>query len=278
MWGLCFVLIQASLPSPAPLLLAGVRALIGGGLIAAWILARGDARRAPARLPRPSVLAVLALTNAALGFGAMYLAAGRTEAAVASILAGGQPLVLAAAGWLLFAERLSRRVVAGLAASTIGVTLVAASSTGTASFEGVALALLATAAPAAGTVVMRRIGSSVDLLATTSAQFLVGGALLVAASAVIEPWTDVAWSPSVLGSLLILGVLGTGLAYVGWFWLLERISLVRLGTALFLVPLTGVAAGILTGDRPTPLDLAGIAALLVGIALVSAAGAGSAAR
>ena len=29
-WGLCFVLIQAALPSPAPLLLASLRALIGG--------------------------------------------------------------------------------------------------------------------------------------------------------------------------------------------------------------------------------------------------------
>lgn len=33
-WGLCFVIIQVSLPDPAPLLLAGARALIGGGILA----------------------------------------------------------------------------------------------------------------------------------------------------------------------------------------------------------------------------------------------------
>ena len=114
-WGLCFVLIQASLPSPAPLLLAALRALIGGGILAAWMALRGrqpvDRRRDadltishPRRsgLPRTRLLIALALSNAALALGAMYLAAGRAEAAVASILAGGQPLILAAAGWALF--------------------------------------------------------------------------------------------------------------------------------------------------------------------------------
>lgn len=47
----------------------------------------------------------------------MYLAAGRAEAAVASILAGGQPLVLALAGWTLFGERPSGRPDRGPAAA-----------------------------------------------------------------------------------------------------------------------------------------------------------------
>lgn len=275
-WGLCFVLIQASLPSPTPLLLAGMRALIGGGVLVVWIARRGDSRRARLRVPRLPLLSVLALSNAALAFGAMYLAAGRAEAAVASILVGGQPLVLTAAGWLLFAEYLSPRAFVGLAVAMLGVVLVAASSSAATSLQGVALALLAAVAPAAGTILMRRIGSGVDLLATTSAQFLAGGAMLVIASALFEPWAQVSWSSAALGSLLILGVVGTGLAYVGWFWLLERISLVRLGAVLFLVPVIGVLSGILAGNRPTLPDLAGIAALLVGIALVSATGTGSA--
>jgi drug/metabolite transporter (DMT)-like permease len=268
-WGLCFVLIQTSLPSPAPLLLAGLRALVGGGVLAAWIALRGGAGRLRAGLPPPWLLARLALANAVLAFGAMYMAAGRAEAAVASILAGGQPVVLAAAGWLVFGEHASLRTVGGLALAMAGVVLVATTSSGTTSPEGVALALLATMAPAAGTVLMRRAGSSVDLLVTTSAQFLLGGAFLVAASALVEPWGAVSWSPTMLSALLILGVLGTGVAYVAWFWLLPRISLVRLGTTLFLVPVVGVLAAVITGDRPTPVELAGITAVLAGIGVVS---------
>lgn len=285
-WGLCFILIQTSLPSPTPLLLAALRALIGGGVLALWIALRKSRRGGSSggatpgrvslwrsRLPKPPLLLALALANAALAFGAMYLAAGRAEAAVASILAGGQPLVLIAAGWALFGERATPRIVAGLAVAMVGVVLVATTSSGATSSDGVALSLLATAAPAAGTVLMRRLAPTVDLLVTTSAQFLLGGAILLAVSALVEPWGATSWSPTMLPGLLVLGVLGTGLAYVVWFWLLDQISLIRLGTALFLVPVTGVIAGIVTGDRPAPIELAGIAALLVGIGIVSVGGA-----
>lgn len=283
-WGLCFVLIQASLPSPAPLLLAALRALIGGGIVAAWIGLRRwrgtqprAARRAvpePERSGLPSILLLiaLALTNAALALGAMYLAAGRAEAAVASILAGGQPLVLAAAGWALFGERASVRGVAGLGVAMVGVVLVATTSSGATSPDGVALALLATVAPAAGTVLMRRLAPTVDLLVTTSAQFLLGGAILAGVSALLEPWGALSWSPASAIGLLVLGVLGTGLAYVAWFWLLDRVPLTRLGTALFLVPVVGITAGIAIGDRPGPVAIAGIVAMIVGIGIVSFGG------
>lgn len=278
-WGLCFVLIQASLPSPAPLLLAALRALIGGGILLVWVALRPGVRRPRAvpstgaftRLGLPSLplLFALALANAALALGAMYLAAGQAEAAVASILGSGQPLVLAAAGWAFFGERASPRSVAGLALAMLGVVLVATTSSGATRPEGVALAILATAAPAAGTVLMRRLAPTVELLATTGAQFMLGGAILLAASAVLEPWGSLIWSPGIVAGLLILGILGTGLAYVAWFWLLDRVSMVRLGAALFLVPVVGILAAIVTGERPGGVELAGIAALLVGIGLVS---------
>lgn len=281
-WGLCFVLIQASLPSQAPLLLAALRALIGGGVLVVWAVVRrshrGLGRRHEGRsdagperhgLPPFPLLLALALTNAAIAFAAMYLAAGGAEAAVASILAGGQPLVLAGAGWALFGERLSTRALVGLAIAMSGVVLVATTSTGATSPDGVALALLAAAAPAGGTLLMHKLLPRIDIVLTTSVQFLVGGAMLAGMSALIEPWGGLTWSPATVVGMLFLGIVGTGLAYIAWFWLLDRVSLVRLGAALFLVPVTGVVVAIMTGDRPTPIVIVGIAALIAGIGIVS---------
>jgi probable blue pigment (indigoidine) exporter len=278
-WGLCFVLIKASLPNPTPLLLAGLRAVIGSSVLGGWLVLRarrraGKAHLAPGpgwsdSLPQFSLLVALALANATLALGSMYLAAGRAEVGVASILSGGQPLVLAFAGWALFGERLSARTVAGLGLAMAGVILVAMASSGTTTVEGIALALLATVAPAVGTILMRRLGPGADLPMITCTQFLLGGALLLAVSAATERWTALAWSPAAVISLLVLGVLGTGVAYVAWFWLLGRMSLVSLSAALFLVPVVGVVASIATGDRPAPLELAGMIALLVGMVAVS---------
>ncbi len=284
-WGLCFVLIQASLPNPAPLLLAGSRALIGGAILAAAALLhatltsrRGEAWLGPApqtasaaprrSLPSLGLVVALALSNVALAFGAMYLAADGAEAAVASVLTGGQPLLLAAAGWLWFGERGSRRSVVGLALGLGGVGLAGSAASGATATDGVALALLAAGAPAAGTLLMRRLAGGVDLLVTTAVQFLLGGMILVAVSGLLEPWSEVRW-PAVVPSLLVLGVLGTGLAYLGWFWLLGRLSLVRLGAALFLVPVIGVAVAVAVGDRPSPVELAGMTLALAGVGLVA---------
>jgi len=82
-------------------------------------------------------------------------------------------------------------------------------------------------------------------------------------------WVAEAGHAATLAGLLVLGVVGTGLAYVAWFWLLDRVSLSRLGAALFLVPVVGIVTAIATGDRPSPAALAGIAGLLLGIAIVS---------
>jgi len=282
-WGLCFVLIKASLPNPAPLFLAGRRALVGSAVLGAWLVVRARPRAGgrrlalglgrPGGLPRFPLLVALALANATLALGSMYLAAGRAEAGVASILSGGQPLALAFAGWVLFGERLSARTVVGLALAMAGVVLVAMASSGATTAEGIGLALLATVAPAAGTILMKRLGPNADLPMITYAQFLLGGAILVAVSAPTERWTGLTWSPAAVLSLLVLGVLGTGVAYVAWFWLLGRMSLVSLSAALFLVPVVGVIASILTGERPVPLELAGMALLFSGIAVVSSVGA-----
>jgi drug/metabolite transporter (DMT)-like permease len=202
----------------------------------------------------------------------MYLAAEHAEAGAASILSGGQPLVLAAAGWFLFGERISSRTAAGLTLAMAGVILVAMASSGTTTPEGIALALVATVAPAIGTILMRRLGSDADLPLITSVQFLLGGAFLIAASVATEPWTALAWPAETVVSLLVLGVLGTGVAYVAWFWLLGRLSLVSLSSALFLVPAVGVVASVATGERPAPLELAGMATLFLGIGAVSLGG------
>lgn len=278
-WGLCFVLIQATLPDPAPLLLAALRSLVGGGVLVALVvlrtvrrrLAAGTQDRPQARrsgLPPWPALLALAVLNSTLAFGAMYLAAGRAEAAVSSILTGGQPVVLAAAGWLVFRERLATPTVAGLAVALAGIVLIATAGSGETRPDGVALSLLAALAPAGGTILMRRLGGGIDLVATTGVQFVLGGALLLVASLATEPWDGLRLSTSLLFDLLTLGVLGTGVAYVAWFWLLPRLPLAHLGAILYLVPITGVVVAIAAGDRPTAVELMGMVVVLAGMALV----------
>jgi drug/metabolite transporter (DMT)-like permease len=53
--------------------------------------------------------------------------------------------------------------------------------------------------------------------------------------------------------------------------LLDRVPLVRLGAALFFVPVVGVVAAVVVGGRPASVELIGIATVLVGIRVVPVA-------
>lgn len=266
-WGLCFVLIRLSMDETTPLFSAGVRALLGGLVLGTWV-ATGGRHTGRRRYPSFPDLVYLALTNAAIAFGAMYLAAERSTAVIASVLAGGQPILLAVAGWLLFGDRLGKVAGWGFGLGLLGVGLVGASASGPTTAAGVVLALLAAAAPALGTIRMRRLVSSVDVAATTAAQFLLGGVVLVLLAAGFEDLSATRWSAGLVVSLGILGVLGTGLAYAVWFALLDKVGLVVLGGFLFTVPVVGVAGGLVTGERPGPGEAAAALVILVGIALV----------
>lgn len=276
-WGLCFVLIKAAAPGPVPLFHAGLRAAVGGAVLLGWLGVRGPRRRGPTgrdlaeRGERPTTLppwpwiVALAAANSVLALGAMYLAAARAEATVSSILVGAQPLALAAAGWLVFGERLTARTVAGLALAMGGVLLIATTSTGPTRLDGVLLSLIAAIAPSLGTIAMRRLGPTVDLVAATASQFAIGGAVLLSLSALVEPWSATMLAPGLVADIALQGVVGTGLAYVAWFWLLGRVPLAQLGSMLFIVPITGVVVALVAGERPAASELVGTAVVLAGV-------------
>ncbi len=269
-WGVCFVLLGALVGAGDPLLLAGVRSLLGGLVLVGAAARRGGL----GRLRRPGAgglpLASLALLNGAIALGAMFLAASRADAAAATIVGNAQPVLLAVAGATLFGERVGRRGAFGIALGAAGVVLVAAGSRDTVTdAAGLALALLSSAAPAAGTILMRRLVGRVDLLVVTAWQFLAGAAVLLVASALFEAPLAVRLSGSDVVALAFLGMVGTGAAYLVWFGLLERIPLAHLGSALYLVPVVGVTADILAGGRVGPAVLAGLAVMLAGVALAT---------
>ncbi len=269
-WGLCFVLLQALAPMRSPLILAGVRALLGGAILAVAVVRRGGPRRLMHGGAGWRVTAPLALLNGAIALGAMFLAAGRAGVAAETVVGNTQPILLGLAGAVIFGERVGRRGATGIALGAVGVLLVAAGGrTSGSSLGGLSLALLSSAGPAAGTILMRRLVGRVDLLVVTAWQFLAGGAALLAVGAVVAgpfaPRLDAAGALA----LVFLGVVGTGVAYLVWFGLLERVSLARLGSALYLVPVAGVAADILSGGRVGPTELVGLAVMLVGVALAA---------
>ena len=270
-YAVCFVAIKAGLPFMPPLRFAGLRGFLGGlallGLMAAL--------RQPLLPPRQSWprIVALGLASTTIGFGAMFLSPGRTGAGIASVLGNTQPVIVPALAALFLGERMTRSKWIALALGMIGVALIASPALAGADAYGVSGAVLALAASsglAVGSVIVKRMGSTVDLLALTAWQLVVGSLPLFAISIVVEREAFVAWNATFVGLLLFLALIGTAFANAVWYWLIRHDDVGRLTMFFFLVPVFGlVLAALAYGETISLQEGAGVVVTLVGIGAVA---------
>ena len=87
---------------------------------------------------------------------------------------------------------------------------------------------------------------------------LIGGAALLAISALLERGSLAIWNIQFVAALLFLALAGTAFANAAWYWLLQRGEVSRSALSLFLVPVVGLGiAALVFGERVGPLEIAG---------------------
>jgi drug/metabolite transporter (DMT)-like permease len=88
---------------------------------------------------------------------------------------------------------------------------------------------------------------------------------------VVEAGRPVRWDLTAIGSILYLGVIGSVLTFVSYYWLLKRIDAVYLSLTSFVNPIVAVLLGALVlGEKLAPIVYAGSALVLLGILVANA--------
>ncbi len=212
----------------------------------------------------------IGLLNNVLPFACFAYAATALPAGYLAILNGTIPLWTALfAAWLLD-EPLGARRAAGFALGIAGVALIV----NLGPVEINALTLLATAAGLlgsacwawAGIIIKQRMGRVAPI-------GLAAGSIGFAAVLMAPFWASVpqaaAWTLDATTSLVLLGLLCSGVAYLAFFTLVRDIGPSRTLSIGFMVPVLGVAWGWLLLDEAVTLPMLGGAALvLAAMALV----------
>ena len=291
-WGASFLFIKVAVLEMSPVALAAFRLTLGTiGLViltASSNLLRKGFSKAPENpagglLPRrlliPSV--VLALFGAVfpyllIAWGELHITSGS-----AAILNATSPLfsTLLSRWRVLWGaeEELSFGRVAGLLVGLLGVVVLvtgsrgfqALSSGGLLELAGFGAVLVASASYAVGGLFARRAFAGESFTLPALGQNLVGAVLLLPlALTVARPagWPSLA----ALGSVLALGLGGTALAYLVYYYLLSRVGATRTLSVTYLLPATALAYGAtLLGEEITPAMIGGLVLILAGITLVS---------
>ncbi len=246
-WGASYTFIKVAADGLSPSLLVLGRIALG----LAVLLLVAVVRRV--RLPRSGVVWVHVVVAAVFGMVLPFflLAWGErhTSAAMAGVLIGATPLltfVLATA--LARTERPSAKRAVALAVGFVGVLVVISpwrSDPGL--LTGQLACLGASVSYAAQTTYVRRHLSPRGLspLALAASQ-LVAALVLQAGITPIAPWQPPSLSAPVVASVVVLGVVGTGLGYVLYFRLIGDIGASAAAAVNYLVPVTAVLISVVT--------------------------------
>lgn len=274
-WGSGFLLIKISLRSFTPVELTFARLALGALILTTVLLVR--------RLALPGQRATwLHLTAAALlGNAIPYTLFGIAEQTVDSNLAGAinatTPLwTLLFAAALRQNKRLSPLQLLGVVLGFAGALLILAPwRSDSAPLPGVLACLAASASYGLSYVYMGRYltGRNLPPLALSAGQLIAASGLLALALPVGGTLAG-SWRPDAIGALLVLGVIGTGLAYVLNYRIITDDGPVLASTVTYLLPVVAVLAGLVVLQEPvTSQLLLGVAVVLVGVGLTRRAAA-----
>ncbi|MER7553566.1 EamA family transporter [Streptomyces anulatus] len=269
-WGFSFLLIKVGTEGYAPFQVTFGRLLAGTAVLAAAMAMRRE------RLPRSARtwghLTVAAFLLNALPFSLFSYAELTVPSTLAGICNATSPLwgmVLSVVA--LSEDRPTRRRVAGLGVGFLGVLTVLGAWQGFSGLDlpGTGMALLASFCYPVGWIYVRRTlaGTGSSTLALTGSQLFLATVQL----ALVTPlFTSAPTSFPLLPTLsvLALGTLGTGLALLLQYGLVQEVGPTTAQMVTYFIPVIATAAGVaLLGEQLSWNTPVGALIVLVGAAL-----------
>jgi drug/metabolite transporter (DMT)-like permease len=257
LWGSSFTLIKVSLEGLSPAQLVLARLVLG----AAVLLAVAGIRRIGLPTGRAvwGHLAGAAVFGNVLPFLLLSYGERTAGAGIAGVLIGATPLLtLTIAYAALTAERASLRKVVGLVVGFGGLVLVVAPwRDAGGSLAGELACFGAAVSYAISFVYVRRFLTPRGLapLALAAGQLLVAVFLQAAVSPLLE-WGAVQLTGRVVVSILLLGALSTGLAYVLYFRLIADLGATTASAVNYVVPIAAVLIGAMLLGEPVTWNVA----------------------
>ncbi len=268
-WGASFLFIKVAVEDLAPLQVAFARCAVGAAVLLAWLVLTGD--RLPSDRRLWGHMAVAGLLFCSVPFSLFAWAETEVTSVVAGLWNATTPLLTLVALLLLVpAERPTRERVAGLGVGFLGVVVVL--GPWDAGGSGPILAQLACLGAAGcyglGFAYLRRY-----VTARRESAVALSGAQLVWATVQLAPFALLGGVPATVGgdaiaSLLALGALGSGVAYVLNYRIVRLVGPSTASSVTYLIPLFSTAFGVaLLEEELTWHQPVGAAVVLLGVAV-----------
>ena len=274
-WGSTFLAIRVGVREVPPFLLAGLRFLIAGIVLYAWMRAKGT--QSPALREWGAVL-LLAVLIFVFDYGLLFWAERRVPSGIAAVMMATIPVFMAISEILILrTQRLSARLAIGLLVGTGGVTVLVSRRLGFGEVPidtaGACALIVAAISWSLASALTRRLPLPAAKTMSSGAQMLSGGVLLMLTAALlgefrgfhVDTVSRKAWL-----ALAYLIVLGSIVAFTAYVWLLHYESPTRVGTYAYVNPVVAVLVGyFLGGEALGPRMIVGTVLVLVSVVVIT---------
>ena len=271
-WGSTYLAIRVTVETLPPLLTAGVRFLVAGGIMYAWLAIRRG--RASMRVTWREAASTALIGGGLLlgGNGLVVLAERDVSSSLAALVIASVPL------WVVLlravtGDRASIGTFLGVALGFFGVALlVLPGGSGDGQLFGVFLLIAAAAIWATSSFMSRRVSLPKDPFTSTAYQMLFGGLWCAAGGFAMGEAGNIdveGFSGASLFALAYLIVAGSLLAFTAYVWLLQNAPISKVATYAYVNPVIALVLGwLILSETISATMLVGAAIIVASVAFI----------
>jgi len=253
-WGSTYLAIRYAVETIPPLVTAGIRHSIAGGIILAWAWMRGFR---PTRQQWAAGF-VLGAFFFLIGHGTLHWAEQYVGSGLAALLIATEPMFILVLGLMMRQQRISRLSALGLGLGVLGVALLTGAELTVkgSSLLGLLAVLLGSLSWSFGVVISPRLKLPSDALGRTALPTLCGAAMLLVVAGITGEFQQTHWASISLRSIFGLGYLitfGSVVAFTSYTWLLQRVPPALVATHTYANPVVAVLLGWFLAHEPLSL-------------------------
>jgi len=260
-WGSAFIFIKIATPELGSVFLVSLRLAIAS-LIFLPILLQHKYRK-QFRNAFPHIL-FLAIFNNAIPFVMFSEASYGSDSSMLAILNSSTALLTLTIAFFWIDERFSKLQLFGLFVGFLGIIILVNPANSSTTLLSSFYALLGASCYALCGVFIQKYSQNINKFVLIGWSLAFGSLVLIPIALFNIP--EVFPSKSTILSVLWLGGISTGLAFIGYVRLIEKIGAVRTSTVAYLLPVFGIIWGyIFLGESITLNIVIGCIMVLVGI-------------
>ena len=260
-WGSAFMFIKISADDFGPILLVNLRLLLAGALFLPFLLQKKYLAYFKSHF---SGILILGIFSNAFPFTMFSYASLGATSNMLGILNGTTAFMTMVVAYFWLKESITPKQIFGIILGFLGILVLVNPANGSATIGASGFALVGALSYSFSGVYIQKYQLNANKFVLIGWAMLFGGLLLTPLSFFNLP--DQMPNNNAIAALLWLGIVSTGIAYLGYIRLIEQIGAVRTSTVTYLLPVFSIIWGsIFLQEKITWIIFGGFIFVMIGM-------------